>query len=228
MAVTTHRGRTFDWVQRHDPESRRFGIVREVEDVPTKAIWHIPGKVLDQGSEGACVGHGITAEATSSPVRVRLADPQATAFDAYEWCRRNDEYPGEQYDGTSTNAGMKYGREHGWWEGYRWCFSMDDVKRALTVGPVVIGINWYADMYETDPNGLVRVGGQLVGGHCLLVNGWSPNLQRRGWGEVYRWRNSWGRTYGVNAHGWIKAADLTRLLITERGEAAVPVGRLPR
>src|SRR5215207_11165460 len=90
---------------------------------PRSYTWRVP-YTLDQGREGACVAHGVTHEALARPVVVDFtahllpswagraqrqltitpyrsqAIAQAFAFDLYDWCRKNDEWPGENYDGT--------------------------------------------------------------------------------------------------------------------------------
>jgi C1A family cysteine protease len=103
---------------------------------------------------------------------------------------------------------------------YAWAFGLNDVLQTLMrKGPVILGINWYDSMYETSLDGLVTVGGPLVGGHCIMVNGYIPN--HPSFGECVLWTNSWGREYGVNGRGYVKVSDLDRLL-KEDGEACIP------
>ncbi len=226
MSVTTHAGRTFDFRARHAESNRSYGIRGLVQAVPTKPIWHASGVTLNQGEEGACVPHAVIAEALASPLRCKPADPQALAFTGYDWCRRNDRYPGEDYAGTDVDAGMRWGREQGWWDSYRWAFGMADVKRALTVGPVVLGIDWDEAFYEPRRDGLLVPGGTIVGGHAILLTGWSPRFTRLSRApEVYRLKNSWSDSWGINGSGYIRAEDLEHLLVERRGEAAVPIGR---
>lgn len=222
--ITRGGGRTFDWNPNHDPRSRQYGVRRLVEAPPTKAIWWAGGPVLDQGAEGACAGFAAAGEAAASPVRCKgIDDGYARAW--YERAKQLDEWPGEDYDGTSINATMKVGRERGLWDSYHWAFGVDEVRLALKLGPVVIGIPWYESMYETGKGGLVVVEGEQVGGHAILLTGWAPRFGRLSRSpEVFRWRNSWGPTYGVQGNGYVTAADLARLLADE-GEAAVPTGR---
>lgn len=214
-------GRTFDWNPNHDPRSREYGIRRLAIAAPTKPVWWAGGPVLDQGAEGACAGFAAAGEAAASPIRVKgITDRYA--FDWYARAKQLDEFPGVDYEGTSINATMKVGRERGLWAAYHWAFGVEDVKRALLTGPVVIGIPWYESMYETRPDGSVVIGGELVGGHALLVTGWAPSYGRIG--ETFRWRNSWSKSYGKGGNGYIHARDLARLL-EQDGEAAVATQR---
>jgi hypothetical protein len=219
-----------DWKSSHDPRSRAFPIRAllgsHVE--PRRRKWK-PGTILDQGSEGACVGFGWTGELLASPrrseTRVTAASGNLFALDLYHRAQVLDEWPGEAYSGTSVLAGAKALMEKGLIESYRWCFGIDDVRAAIiTEGPVVIGIPWYESMYETEMNGEVVVDGDQVGGHCILVTGYDPSHPDFEGREMYRWRNSWGSAYGINGSGWIDAGDL-RDLLADAGEACVPLGR---
>jgi len=71
--------------------------------------------VLDQGSEGACTGFGLACvvnylrwsraeKATPAKVSPRML---------YELARRYDEWPGEQYDGSSCRGALKGWHKHG-------------------------------------------------------------------------------------------------------------------
>lgn len=222
-----------NWRPAHDPKSRQYGIMaatEEVEEVPK--MWD-HGVVLDQGYEGACVGFGWTAELLASPRPDRTAtEDQGNKFalGAYREAKVIDEWPGEDYDGTSVLAGAKIIQEKGLMDEYRWCFGIDEVVQAvITQGPVVIGIPWYEQMYETRPSGLVEVGGKLVGGHCITLIGYHPNMRINGEPyanryRVFRWVNSWGTSYGKAGTGLIKYDDLASLL-SDNGEACVPMGR---
>jgi hypothetical protein len=61
----------------------------------------------DQGEEGACVGFGISRAQT---MRNRV---EYDAFWLYDEARKVDEWPGEDYDGTSVNAGLSVAKEQG-------------------------------------------------------------------------------------------------------------------
>lgn len=223
--------RKLDWKSRHDERSLQYDIrsIIKSDIKPVKKMWE-EGIVLDQGSEGACVGFGWMGEFLSQPV---APNPQPGKFatqryanDVYQTAKKIDEFPGENYDGTSVLAGAKVMRSRGFIKSYRWAFSIEDVRDALIQeGPVVIGVPWKEGMYETGANGVVKVTGKSVGGHCLVLTGYDPAMKigSRTY-EVYRWRNSWGASYGINGSGYIKANDLAKLL-KGVGEACVPIGR---
>ena len=235
--------RTLDWQSHHDERSLDFPIRAEIGDRVRRRwkLWGSPRERLDQGWEGACVGFGLTNELLASPARAVLdshGPADEFARNVYRTAQRIDEWPGEAYEGTSVLAGAKVIRDLGYIDGFRWAFGIDDVIDTLCApardggGPVVIGIPWFESMYQTRPGGLVEVGGNLVGGHCLVLTGYHPGIRIReeGWFnriEVVRWRNSWGRGYGRRGDGFVKVEDLAWLLDgVWKGEACVPVGRV--
>lgn len=228
-----------DWRPSHDPRSRVYPIrsILGGSIVEKPKTWDV-GPVLNQGREGACVGFAWTAELLASPrpdPSVSGTRGNAFAKSVYYEARRVDEWPGESYEGTSVLAGAKVLAAQGKFEQYRWAFSIDDVRDTICApaskggGPVVIGIPWLSDMYGTRESGLVEVGGEIVGGHAILVYGYHPGMRIRGedWHKrhrVFRWRNSWGPSYGKGGSGLIRYEDL-RDLLANWGEACVPLGR---
>jgi Papain family cysteine protease len=231
---------TLDYRPRLDDRSRAYRVTAPAVDLGARSRYWTPGAVVtDQGEEGACVGHGVVNEWMASPVRgnpvkafggAPLNAQQAAdqlAYRAYRDAQRIDEWEGEQYDGTSVLAGMKIGQQRGWWSGYRWAFNMTELRAALEDGPLVIGVEWREGMYEADGGALYPVG-RVVGGHCILVTGYTPR-RRVGTctGPAYRLRNSWGAEWGIRGTAYIAADSLNAILFRAGGEAAVPTGRTP-
>jgi pimeloyl-ACP methyl ester carboxylesterase len=71
--------------------------------------------VLDQGTEGACTGFGL-ATVANYLIRVRGEQPEAdevSAWMLYSMAKRYDEWPGEDYDGSSARGAMKGWHKHG-------------------------------------------------------------------------------------------------------------------
>ncbi len=100
------------------------------------------------------------------------------ALAIYKRAQQLDIWPGENYSGTSVLGGAKAVKElknnvgESYISEYRWAFGIEDLIRALAYqGPVVLGLNWYAGMFNSDTAGWLRVTGALVGGHCLLALG---------------------------------------------------------
>lgn len=224
--------RSFGWKSKHDSRSLDYdirSILKRKRIIVKRVMWE-EGTVLDQGREGACVGFAWMGELLAAPVRPDRQPSQelgnALASWYYKRAQKVDQWPGEDYEGTSVLAGAKIMKEEGFIESYRWCFDIKDVRdTVITTGPVVIGIPWKAGMYETLPEGLVKVHGKNVGGHALVITGFDPAMKINGRVQpVFRWRNSWGSGYGVDGSGYIRYNDLEELL-KQTGEACVPLGR---
>lgn len=75
--------------------------------------WKVP--VLDQGSEGACTGYGLATVANYLLTRRKVVPDPApvSARMLYEMARRYDEWPGEEYSGSSARGAMKGWHKHG-------------------------------------------------------------------------------------------------------------------
>lgn len=71
--------------------------------------------ILDQGQEGACTGFGLATVANYLLLRRRvLPDPvPVSARMLYHLARRYDEWPGEDYEGSSARGAMKGWHKHG-------------------------------------------------------------------------------------------------------------------
>ena len=88
-------------------------------EVPTKIEleeykkWQIP--ILDQGQEGACTGFGLATVANYLLRRRKVvSDPNpVSARMLYEMAKRYDEWPGENYSGSSARGAMKGWHKHG-------------------------------------------------------------------------------------------------------------------
>lgn len=183
---------------------------------------------LDQGNTGQCVGYAWAHELNALPYKIDIQESTAQTiyFAAQQW----DEWAGINYDGTSVLAGAKVINSIGFMPEYRWAFGIDDVINTLsTFGPVVLGINWYNDMFTPNVNGLLSPTGGIAGGHAILATGIKVR-ERIGnkWTmlpePIIRLHNSWGTSWGINGDAFITSINLSKLL-QEQGEACVPVKR---
>lgn len=205
-----------DRLVQFDERSRAYPIRAVVPKKPRSYTWRCK-TYLDQGSEGACVGfswaHEIAARPKESIVQVD------TARKIYQRAQQIDEWPGEAYEGTSVIAGAKAAVELGAIKEYRWAFGLEDLVLAIGyTGPVILGVNWYSGMFNTDEKGFIKPDGYLAGGHAILANG--VNVKSR----YVKLHNSWGPHWGKQGSAYITFDDLNRLL-QEKGEACVPLLR---
>ncbi len=217
-------------IPKFDERSREFPIRPLLSDpkfigkAPVKRrsyTWNCP-VVLNQRFEGACVGFAWAHELLSTPVAVKNLDNES-ARSIYKHAQTIDEWPGESYEGTSVLAGVKATQKlhPDTVKEYRWAFGITDVIETIArFGPVVLGINWYKDMYTPAKgnNAVIRPTGPLVGGHAILAIGYKDST------KMIRLHNSWGSMWGSNGQASISYDDLDRLL-KENGEACVIVQR---
>lgn len=210
-----------DRLPQFDPRSRNYPIRTLLTAVvrPRSYTWSC-GQWLDQGREGACVGFAWAHEHAARPAVGHATDDTARAL--YRRAQQLDEWEGEGYSGTSVLAGAKAAQEAGHLTEYRWAFGIDDLVLALGYkGPAVLGIPWLEGMFNTDPDGYLRVDGPVAGGHAILAR--AVNLRA---GHVVL-RNSWGPDWGHAGDARIRIPDLARLLHMD-GEACIPLRRIRR
>ena len=201
-----------------DERSREFPVRTLVEArKPRSYTWRCLAW-LDQGSEGACVGYSVAHELAARPFEATVDDTLARGL--YDRAREVDEWPGEDYEGTSVLAGIKAAGEAGYFSGYRWAFSLEDLILAIGyTGPAVLGLNWHERMLEPDENGWVHPTGEIVGGHAILCRGISLRH------EAFVLHNSWGPRWGVDGCCFIGIHELG-VLLKDQGEACIPIGRM--
>lgn len=213
-----------DRIAQFDERSRDYRIRDLVQDQPlVSKTWSL-SKYLNQGQEGACVGFGYSHELAAQPDVVKGVTNQ-TAKGLYWQAQKLDDWPGgsypgntdEYYEGTSVLAGAKAATANGYYAGYTWAFSEEDVALAIAnIGPVVIGINWYDGMFNPDENGFLNPTGNLAGGHCTLLKG--VNAEE----DYYVLHNSWGKSWGDKGTAKLSRDSLVSLL-KQDGEACLPV-----
>ena len=185
--------------------------------------------VLDQGQEGACTGFGLAAVVNYLRwSRIRLATggarkappPKVSTRMLYHLARFYDEWPGEDYDGSSCRGALKGWHRHGVCEDVLWPYR----NKAGEVVFIEPSDGWDANAtqcpigvyYRIDKSSVVdmqaaicEVGAIYCSGN--VHNGWfaSPFPQRAGIAciEVPKGgENSGGHAFalvGYNRHGFI-------------------------
>ncbi|HEY9603976.1 MAG TPA: C1 family peptidase [Allocoleopsis sp.] len=90
--------------------------------------------ILNQGQEGACTGFGLATVMNYLLLRRKLpADlTPVSARMIYEMAKRYDEWPGEDYEGSSARGAMKGWHKHGVCSEALWPYQMDCEDKHLT------------------------------------------------------------------------------------------------
>lgn len=192
--------------------------------LPTRKTWAINGKNLDQGDFGTCVGNGWANFLRCAPIQTSANE--ATALKIYDAAILLDEWTDNDNDtdrqmGTSVRGGAQAVTNMGRLKSYLWAFELQPaVEWVLTMGPVVLGTNWYSTMTNPDAQGIAQIKprARLEGGHCYLWRG--VDTKR----ALARCSNSWGDDWNPVLSGdfWLPFSDLERL-IHEEGEAATAI-----
>lgn len=203
-----------------DARDASFPMRALLEAAPTtrtSRAWYANGWWGDQGPTSMCVAYAWTHWLEDGPVSQKGVPPVVYPVALYREAQLVDEWPGEGYDGTSVRAGAKVLQSQGFISSYHWAASLDDIVNAvLTLGPVVMGTNWYSGMMTPDAKGLIRPVGSIVGGHAWVIDG--INTKTR----LARVKNSWGRGWGKRGFAYLDFAAVAQLL-AEDGEACLAI-----
>jgi len=170
----------------------------------------------DQGPHPHCVAYAWMHWLEDGPVtHKQFPPPLYNPVRVYDRAQLLDQWPGEDYAGTSVRAGAKVLQEEGKISNYYWTWSSHGIAQAiLTTGPVVVGTKWYAGMSTPDSGYMLRPTGNVLGGHAYVLNG--VNVQK----GVFRVKNSWGRSWGRWGRAWVSFGDFQTLL-DEGGDACL-------
>jgi hypothetical protein len=191
--------------------------------LPVSKTWGINSTALDQGETGTCVGHGWANFLRCAPIRSN-AGIDSLRWQIYDAAILLDEWPDNDHDterqmGTSVRAGAKAVSNMGRLKSYVWEFDLQPaIEWVLTMGPVVLGTNWYSSMFEPDKDGIVQISPKayVKAGHCYL---WRAANTRK---AMALCSNSWSDDWGKSGEFYIPFRDLERL-IHEDGECAAAI-----
>jgi hypothetical protein len=201
----------FGRLRTSDVRDRRFRMAAPPTD-RTFRIWFSIGRPWDQGPYPHCVAYAVNRYLHTHPICNKPILPHP---EFYKACQREDEWPGEDYDGTSARGAFKVLKARGLVESYGWADEAAMVARhVLEHGPVPLGSDWTADMLDTDRHGYIWPTGAVLGGHQTVLIG--ANMRRKnpdGTIGALRGMNSWG-TWGHNGSGrfWLSVDALQKLL----------------
>lgn len=201
----------------HDPRSWAFSA----GTAAVKTVTHKRhGKPFDQGDLGSCTGNAMAGLLMTDPFWVKGRNlTEADAVALYKVATTLDNVPGKYppTDTGSTGLGvMKAAVKAKYISGYAHTFSLDQLLGSLTLGPGILGINWYDSFDSPKPDGEcpLTAGAKVRGGHEIEMFGVDA-AKKRVW--CYQ---SWGPTWGGRKNGtfWFSWATLGKLL-DQKGDA---------
>jgi hypothetical protein len=188
---------------------------------PTLSLTHwrrhrVP--VLDQGEDGACTGFGLAVVANFLMRRKRMADSVSPRM-LYEMAKKYDEWPGEDYEGSSCKGAMKGWHRHGVCLAKLWPHA-DGETEATDARLADAAHRPLGAYYRVNVKNLMHMHAALAEVGCLYVSAdvhdgwWTPKADGTiadgdragghafalvGYDEVGFWlQNSWGRSWGLN------------------------------
>jgi hypothetical protein len=188
----------------HDPQNRNYPArALFAAGLPRRNRTWRRGNAYDQGPTSSCVGQTFKGVLNTATLSAHWPYYWRSTFDAisfYKAGQQFDEWPGDDYDGTSARGVCRALENNSYISEYRWCFGLDDVLDTLSHhGPVAIGVNWHSGMWSTDGSGFIHPTGAVVGGHEVELHGIhvrdtyvvGTNSWGRGWGEQGRFLLAW-------------------------------------
>ena len=187
--------------------------------------------VRDQGKEGTCVGYATVCGVKEYQDRKEYGDYVTLSPEwVYKECKKIDGIP--DVNGTYIRTAMKILATKG--VPREWCCkqkipcagldksgerfkiagyarisnSIESLKDALyQTGPLAVGIYIYSNMYEVKLGILPDPEGSPVGGHAICLVGYNDNK------EQFRFKNSWGISWGINGYGFLPYSYAEKALI---------------
>jgi hypothetical protein len=211
---------------KHDSRSLLYPF--KASSIPlVSARWSVEGDpVLDQLDVGSCVGNasvGTTICSNHNPLHSALSDEQRgglnedLAVRVYSLATELDDFPGTyppEDTGSDGLDGAKAMTKLGYITGYTHTFSLNDALAALTLSPVILGINWYAGMDNPTQDGSVSATGTIRGGHEVCLDEIDVEHERV-------WiRNSWSAGWGIRGRANLSFTGLGTLL-SQDGDVTV-------
>jgi hypothetical protein len=141
--------------------------------------WRIPEYRLDQGARPTCTAFATLQFLLAAPIMsIRPQHVKAETEDCYAWSQANDEWPGDDYDGTSVRAALQYYRkERGSIASFARATHEADMRAHLLSplgGPLIIGVDMFENMAAIDGTGIGEPSGEWLGGHAMLCRSHAP------------------------------------------------------
>ena len=190
------------------------------------------GEIRDTGPEGTTVGFAIAYALQAAVKEKTQQSVTLSPRGIYVLAKQYDEWPGEEYEGTSVIGGLKAVREVGAYLEDDWPYmskskpetarkvaykinayselnGIDQMINALRENKVIVAtIQVTNDFNTTDEEGRVTVKLPLkaIGAKAITIVGYNENTAE------FKFANDWGTGWGKDGFGLIKDTDLLRIM----------------
>lgn len=208
----------------HDPRSRDYAFEFMAAPGTLRNVHHRRyGGVFDQGNLGSCTGNATAGAVNTAPIhhahKALLKEADAVAI--YELATTLDNISGSYPPDDTGSSGLsaaKAAKQKGYIATYRHAFNMQQALAALQLGPVITGVDWYEGFDTPDPDGIVRIAGQVRGGHEFEVVGFEVAAKLED--SLVICKNSWGESWGKKG-GFAFTVATWQQLLDSQGDVTI-------
>jgi hypothetical protein len=217
-----------------DPRDRKYILTPErLNEIPRQlepgvrrrtVPWR-RGPVLDQGATSECTVFAAATFLQCAPQlhAKGLGWERGRFTEYYNRAQQQDEWPGEDYDGTSERAVQKILQEAGFISEYLWV-TEEEIAREylLTRGPLLFGIDWFSGMSTPSEKGAyIEPDGRKDGGHEICVR-WYYHSRHYKYPDTYELIQTWGEEEGEQGIVRLKADGFRYLFLQLNGDLCSP------
>lgn len=204
----------------HDPRSLDYPFEVDSTVPLVKVLWQRYGNPFNQGQLGSCTGNAITGVLNTAPFHAASGKlhTEKDAVAIYEAATLIDNITGSYPPDDTGSSGLavcKVAKSKGLIGGYKHALSIAAALQALMKGPVITGVAWYEGFDTPDSTGLVRISGEIRGGHEFEVRGYDPAT------DLVTAENSWGTGWGLKGIFHFTSQTWAELL-GQQGDVTVP------
>lgn len=194
------------------------------------------GPIRNQGEEGSTTGFSAAYALEAEYTKVHGATNVFSARSIYVEARRNDEWTGEDYEGSSVQGAMRGLKEVGAYLDGDWPHESEleplpNKKPAVKISSyksipkertdlfiealsndkaVVVSLQITDDFSDVREDGKLTISSdpRIVGGHTVCIVGYNRETNE------FKFANSWGTSWGSSGFGYIHQSDL-RDIVTD-------------
>lgn len=190
----------------HDEASWGFPWERMVAASKYRTVFHtrVDKGPFNQGEISSCTGNATAGAINTIPLHETgmkiLAEKDALKI--YELATVLDGIPGSYPPDDTGSSGLsaaKAAQQLEYIGSYKHAFSLAAALSALQEGPTIAGISWYEGFDEPDEHGLVKIAGQVRGGHEIEQVGFIVESTPET--SLVVCENSWDKTWGATIDG---------------------------